>query len=132
MTAVAVGATAFPGVPLAVSRARAYVATVLDPHGVDGHDAALMVSELFTNAIVHGGSAGGVVGVSVYRIDDTARVEVIDEGGGMGVPVLRENPGESGRGLRLVASYAQAWGWEHRGRGATAMTVVWFEMPAGG
>ena len=105
---------------------------MLEPHGVNGHDAALLVSELFANAILHGGSAGGFVGVSVFRTGNTARVEVTDEGTDRGVPVLRENPGECGRGLRLVANYAQAWGWEHRGHGGGEMTVVWFEMAAGG
>lgn len=116
----------FPADPGSVRRARAVVRGQLRAWGLDdlGDVAALLVSELVTNALRH---AGGPIGVRLVRPSGTAPgllVEVSDP-----LPDLpRERaPGldeESGRGLRLVASSARRWGTRPGASGKT----VWFEL----
>lgn len=83
--------------------------------------AELLVTELVTNALLHG-EPPIVVGVS--RPVGTIRVEVTDRG--TRVPVVRNYGGESltGRGLHLVETLAAAWGVDPRLEGKT----VWFEL----
>jgi anti-sigma regulatory factor (Ser/Thr protein kinase) len=81
----------------------------------------LVVSELFTNAVRHG---GGDVEVRLSHDGKAVRVEVTDQGGGR--PTLRgPEPADTGGGwgLRLVSRLADDWGAEvTHGR-----TVVWAE-----
>ncbi|MFJ9882662.1 ATP-binding protein [[Kitasatospora] papulosa] len=95
----------------------------------DTHDAAvLVVSELFTNAVVHTASARVVCEL---RCDAARlRVSVQDQGHEPGGPRLSlTSDGEHGRGLLLVASMSAAWGSHdagyHSGR------IVWAELPYG-
>jgi anti-sigma regulatory factor (Ser/Thr protein kinase) len=86
--------------------------------------AALLVSELVTNAIVHGRSA---VRLRVAMLDSTIRVEVNDTS--VQAPCLAPSrpcePG--GYGLPLVDSLADQWGYEViPGQGKR----VWFELQA--
>jgi anti-sigma regulatory factor (Ser/Thr protein kinase) len=80
----------------------------------------LAVSELVTNAIVHG---DGPVGLTVGADDDQVRIEVSDDGDGD--PALRarrphaEDPG--GWGLQFVDRAADEWGVRHE----DGRTVVW-------
>jgi Histidine kinase-like ATPase domain len=71
--------------------------------------AALVVSELVTNAVVH---AATTVDVSLRRADDRVQLAVHDSGGGS--PVARdEDPRRQllgGRGLLLVQGSARSWG----------------------
>lgn len=92
-------------------------------------DAALCVSELATNAVLHGSDRGVVFWVVVRRGDGWAYVAVIDCGGGSSVPGLVEAEGgaEEGRGLWLVAELASAWGVE---RALTGGCRVWAEVAA--
>ncbi|MFJ2894145.1 ATP-binding protein [Streptomyces sp. NPDC087218] len=73
-------------------------------------DAALLVSELATNALLH-----GVVRVRLALTAATLRVAVSDPWGER-LPVLREATSEEcyGRGLLIVASIADRWGVESR------------------
>ena len=76
-------------------------------HQVDA--LVLAVSELVTNAIVHG--AGGIE-VHLTAEGDTLRLAVVDSGGD---PPARVEPTPSpgprgGWGLRLVEQLADAWG----------------------
>jgi anti-sigma regulatory factor (Ser/Thr protein kinase) len=88
-------------------------------------DVLLCVSELATNAIRHGTSAGGRYLVKVSADDEHLRVEVHDLSRRR--PRV-QNPGESdanGRGLLLVNALADEWGVEPcvpRGK------VVWTEF----
>ena len=86
--------------------------------------AQLLVSELVTNALVHG---RGAVGLRMSRNDRVVRVEVSDTSAQPARPVL--HPGvedESGRGLFLVSALANSWGSEpNAGDGGK---TVWFEL----
>lgn len=81
-------------------------------------DAALMVSELVTNALVHG------IGTITLRIDvepAALRVEVSDEGNVALAP--SPTPGaHGGRGLRIVDQVADDWGV------LEGSTKVWFRL----
>lgn len=88
----------------------------LDPDRLE--TAVLLVSELVTNAIVHG---SGEILLSIDVQAREARFAVADEGGG--TPAVRARPGpDGGWGLRLVGQLAKRWG-VRRGR-----TEVWFEV----
>jgi anti-sigma regulatory factor (Ser/Thr protein kinase) len=87
-------------------------------------DIVLAVSELVTNAVVHGESARQL------RLRRTARrviVEVFDTGRRMPHPRVAALDAESGRGLHLVARIADRWG----ARPVHGGKVVWceFDLP---
>jgi anti-sigma regulatory factor (Ser/Thr protein kinase) len=89
--------------PVQVGRARAQVRQTLRGWGLGEHTdlAELIVSELVTNAIVHG---TGPIRVTLSVADDELQFGVRDEGGGR--PVRRQ-PGpadERGRGLEVIDS----------------------------
>ena len=91
---------------------RDWIIGAITRHGcpVDHGDAALVVSELFTNALVHG-PAGEQVLAGYCMWPGGVRIVVCD-GGGAGTPQLRD-PGEfetGGRGLQVVNAVAAAWG----------------------
>ncbi len=81
-------------------------------------DAVLMVSELVTNALLHG------IGTILLRIDlepDGVRIEVSDEGN----VVLSPSPtpgAHGGWGLRIVEELADDWGV------LKGSTRVWFRL----
>jgi anti-sigma regulatory factor (Ser/Thr protein kinase) len=117
----------FAGRPDQVREARAFVFRLLGPSHPCGNVAVLLASEMVTNSLRHGSSAGPgeVVTVTVVVWDAGVRVEVTGRKAD-GVPVLRppDDEAEGGRGLRLVEELAVRWGYE-RG-GGQAMT--WFEL----
>jgi serine/threonine-protein kinase RsbW len=104
----------FPGRADQVAQARLFVASVLAGRP-EAEAAALVVSELSTNAVRHTASGGpdGLFAVTVRREEDRATVSVQDMGAA-GEPAIRipegEGPGDSGRGLVLVAAVAKDWG----------------------
>jgi anti-sigma regulatory factor (Ser/Thr protein kinase) len=108
-------------------RARLAITELLDRTGQPDlcPDAALLITELVTNAITH---AGGPIGVSAAWLDGTLRVEVHDF---ESAPPVVRHPSileESGRGLCLVADIADRWGIRPESHGKT----VWFELNAVG
>jgi len=120
---VAWGSTGFDGEERAVGAARRYVRGVLDREGVEAGEALLVVSELATNAVAHGGAGGFAVVVSGG--DDVVRIEVRDSGAGGGVRVREAGEeDETGRGLLLVEAVARRWGVRTGGHG----TTVWAEL----
>lgn len=93
--------------------------------------AALLLSELMTNAVRHGRVAGREVAARCRVVDaKTLRVEVSDACNAL--PVVREagSDDESGRGLALVAALASAWDAEPRPYGIGK--TVWCELPLPG
>ena len=114
-----------------VREARAFVGCLLGPSHPCRDVAVLLVSEVVTNSLLHGGSAGPgeAVTVTVVVWDAGVRVEVAGCKAD-GVPVLRgpDDAAEGSRGLRLVEELAARWGYERGGGQAT----TWFEaLPCG-
>ena len=114
-----------PG-PAGVSAARRRVLAALDGWGLQGLDdtAALLVSELVTNAVLH---ARGDVEVRVERRADAVRVTVLDRSARR--PVRRRHGLEAGtgRGLGLVDTLSSDWGVADPTDGWAK--GVWFELP---
>ncbi|MEU1054298.1 ATP-binding protein [Streptomyces sp. NPDC005876] len=107
-----------------VPAAREFTRRALDDWGARrrADDVVLCVSELTTNALLHGVPPGRGFLLRLLAYDDgLVRVEVHDSGGG--VPAVRE-PGEGGRGLLLVSVLADKWGVGERSPGKT----VWCEF----
>jgi anti-sigma regulatory factor (Ser/Thr protein kinase) len=119
------------GGPDAVAAARRAIEQLADEEQLARvDDLRLLVSELVTNCVIHGGAgpADRVI-VSVERPDDFIRVEVRDRGGGWtkrtrSTSIESDEP-PGGWGLMLVGEIADRWGIksEHG-------TCVWFEMSA--
>ena len=96
-------------------------------------DIALLVSELVTNSVRHGGAGeDDRLELAALREGDRLRVEVTDWGPGFTRDARPRRPPDAvgGWGLVLVERLADRWGVEHDGDA----TVVWFElsMPDGG
>ena len=127
---VVLGSLTVPGMPEQVSRARAFVAglatrTALGRDSVD--TAALLTSELVTNAMLHtsSGIAGGTVTIVVVDGSDGLMVEVIDDGApDHGPEVQGDRYAAHGHGLFLVEQLAARWGYLRDAVG----TTVWFQL----
>lgn len=82
--------------------------------------AVLLLSELVSNSVLHSGlAAPEAVSVRVATFPGGVRVEVVDEGIGLGDLDTR---GDRSFGLRIVERTAARWG--H----SDAPTRVWFEL----
>src|SRR5579862_2720088 len=91
--------------------------------GAAASDALVVLSELVTNAIVHGAAP---IDVRLRHQDDRIRIEVRDRADGV---VAVADPGPDalgGRGLLLVRELAADWGVEGDDDGKT----VWAELSA--
>ena len=87
-------------------------------------DVRLIMSELVTNAVVHG---GGPITLRLTVEGELIRGEVVDEGGGFEREIRERGPDEiGGRGLLLVTSLAHRWG-VYEGS-----SHVWFELGRAG
>ena len=110
--------------------ARSFVTRVLGQWGVDGlalERFQLLVSELVSNAVLHG---DGTIQMAVTECEPEAamvRVEVRNQGAGE--PRMRNAAQDdlSGRGLRLIDELSERWGTDAR----AGTTVVWFEAAPG-
>jgi two-component sensor histidine kinase len=87
-------------------------------------DILLCVSELTTNALLHGVPPGRGFQLRLLPGIVALRVEVHDSGGGVPRPVAPQSEGESGRGLLLVSALADKWGVAERDPGK----CVWCEF----
>jgi anti-sigma regulatory factor (Ser/Thr protein kinase) len=86
----------------------------------------LLVTELVTNAVRHGGlSAGDMIEVQVVTREGSIRVEVAEGGPGFdpAVALLTDPEAIGGWGLLLVSRMASRWG---ATRGSP--NVAWFEI----
>ncbi len=107
--------------------ARQFVRRALDDFGREDliEDAELLVSEVVTNAVLHGGCS--YAPVSVHRTDTGVRVEVTDPGGSFEPhPELLDVTTPGGLGLGIVDRVAARWGILPISPGK----VVWFELSA--
>ncbi|WP_286257657.1 ATP-binding protein [Streptomyces graminofaciens] len=87
--------------------------------------AALVVSELVTNAIVH--TASTQIVCELRDGDDLVRIAVRDEGCAPGEPhpAAQRPEEEHGRGLLLIESLCRSWGAQPAGLGL----LVWADVP---
>jgi anti-sigma regulatory factor (Ser/Thr protein kinase) len=112
--------------PEQVAEARRLVEDYLRDRGEeDGEVAVLLTSELVTNAILHG---HGPLELRAHTEGSALRIEVRDTEPAS-PPVLRadaELTEIGGRGLQLVDTLADRWGWSAEPEGK----VVWFELDA--
>ncbi|MFF7145732.1 ATP-binding protein [Streptomyces sp. SID2888] len=144
MTAVRPAATGHPGynvtkdaTPEAVEDVRRLARQAMCAWGLSeqAETAALLISELLTNAITHTSSRS--VRVIVARpTPNWARVAVVDKAPGC-LPEMRplDLEKETGRGLRLVDAFADRWGYDllgsHPTRGPWGKSC-WAELFVGG
>ena len=114
-----------PPSPSSIPAARHVVLELLGAWGVpqDHDDAALLVTELVANVIDHVGGGGGL-NLEVAVSEGWLRIGVID--GSAIPPVVRELSRDRprGRGLLMVQSIADRWGFEEHHGGKR----VWFEL----
>ena len=108
--------------PAAARRAIDELSAGYDPETLS--DVRLLVSELVTNSVKHGGGETITVHIDVDR-PGVLRCEVIDDGGGF-VPRGRDDRLVGGWGLDLVEQIAVSWGVRE------GSTHVWFELATRG
>jgi anti-sigma regulatory factor (Ser/Thr protein kinase) len=112
-----------PPKPSSVSAARRFVVDVLLDLDAEGavDDAATLVSELATNAVLH---ARTPFTVEVALDEGVLRIGVLDHS--PAVPRMRDYGAEAttGRGMRLIESISSRWGV----RTADDGKLVWFEL----
>jgi anti-sigma regulatory factor (Ser/Thr protein kinase) len=86
----------------------------------------VLVSELCTNTIKHGGRGGGRIRLALEVRRDRVRVEIADRGHGFDPDAVTMPTADatSGRGLALLDRLAERWGVERAGE-----SRVWFELP---
>lgn len=122
--ATATEATAtFDGSFESVSAARGFVGGVLREWGDErvAEEAGLVVTELATNAVIH---ARSKFSVSVRQSDDVLRVAVTDTSPRSPVARSRSNQATTGRGMRLVAAFAEVWGVDRHSDGKTVWATL--------
>lgn len=113
-------ALALPASPRAAGHFRRHAVDAVHRWGLhpdSGDVVEACVSELVTNAIVHG--VGRDVLMMIYYTGDSVLTEVF--GHALHEPVIpataRSDDAESGRGLLIVETLAKDWGSEHTGLG---------------
>jgi len=127
-------ARAFPGTAQHASAVRRFVTSLLDGSPLCD-DAVIVVSELFTNALLHtaSGQPDGLVTVQVCRWRLGVRVAVTDQGSAKS-PVIRD-PGpcrelaESGHGLYMVSHLAERLDWHDDACGRTICAILGADPP---
>ncbi|MEU5833431.1 ATP-binding protein [Streptomyces diacarni] len=110
-----------------IPRSRAFVREALTAWGVGERrdDVLVCVSEIATNALLHGVPPGRGFRVMIWLDHDgLLRVEVHDSGDGAPRVGRPDGEAESGRGLLLVETLADKWGVGERHPGK----VVWAEF----
>jgi anti-sigma regulatory factor (Ser/Thr protein kinase) len=116
--------TALRNDPGEVERARNLVGASMRRWGLpdDGGVAALLVSELVTNALRYGAQPMRMV---ARNTGDNLRIEVHDARGGEPPRLRRAAPDSTnGRGMMIVDALAARWGWSEFG----GEKQVWFEL----
>ena len=117
-----------PHTPSSVAAARRLLTADLASAGIGGPaagDAALVVSELLSNAIRHAAPLpGSKVRVAWTLTGDAVRVAVSDAGGGSLPRITQASPAApGGRGLGIVESLSARWG-VRRDEGETTVWAI--------
>jgi signal transduction histidine kinase len=108
-----------PAAPFKARVAVDELAPVLAPGVLD--DLRLVISELVSNAVMHGPGSRPIEIELEARAAGRVRGQVVDRGDG--VVAIRESADEGGGfGLRLLDDLADRWGVHH------GSTHVWFEL----
>lgn len=119
----------WPATPHSVRRARHALLDTLDAWELGGlaDGAALVLSELMTNAVRHGRVPGRGIGTRFVRLAGGVRIEVHDCTDAQPELQVAADDSEHGRGLALVDAVTEGrWGVSARpGPGK----VVWAELP---
>lgn len=91
-------------------------------------DVALVISELFSNALRHAAPLPGATIRVAWRINPGCVHVSVSDGGGATVPELGQptQGATGGRGLRIVEKLSTRWGT----RSGEDGTTVWAEVPA--
>lgn len=123
------GSFELPARDTCVREARRRVHAQLSEWSLDGDmrdAAALVVSELVTNALLH--TSSEVIVCALREEHGRLRIEVTDQGdpGPVPAPRIAEPDQEHGRGLLLVTRLADAWGvaTASSGRGHSVWAVL--------
>jgi anti-sigma regulatory factor (Ser/Thr protein kinase) len=119
-----------PSIPESVPIARFHIRAALSFHQLDEYadDAAIVTSELVTNAIQHacGGDGTGTVRITLLRVRNPEAVTVVVTDSSTEGPVTRTTPdgSERGRGLRIVDELSDCWGWNPEDGGKAVYAVL--------
>jgi anti-sigma regulatory factor (Ser/Thr protein kinase) len=118
-----------PSIPESVPVARFHIRAALGFHQLDEYadDAAIITSELVTNAIQHACEDGtGTVRVTLLRVRNPEAVTVVVTDSSPEGPVTRTAPdgSERGRGLRIVDELSDCWGWNLEDGGKAVYAVL--------
>jgi len=91
-------------------------------------DAAVVVSELFSNALQHAKPLNGALIQVWWELEDDGVRVFVKDGGGPTMPELGDlsQLSTGGRGLRIVARLSRCWGTRCDDEG----TTVWADVPA--
>ncbi|MFG2941540.1 ATP-binding protein [Streptomyces sp. NPDC048282] len=123
-----------PGFPEEVSRARRWTRDILRGSPL-ADDAALIVSELSTNALLHTSSGGehGSFHLALAVAPQVIALSVTDDGGG-GAPKVehRDQDAEHGRGLGMVSALAHRVVVQGTGGGYTVTAELFVNARRGG
>jgi len=112
--------------------ARRALRNILEDAGssIDERNAAAMViTELLANAIIHADRADGQIEVVIECSDHQIHIEVTDQNAR--VPVRQEVnvDAAAGRGLTIIDALSTAWGWDRIGGDGNR---VWCDVPRSG
>lgn len=114
-----------PADSASIASARKFTESFLRTRGLEGlvDTMVLLVSEVVTNAIIHGGSAAELC---LMQRGNSIRAEVRD--GSQLLPAVKQysDSATTGRGMLIVESLASSWGTETQEGGK----VVWFAVDA--
>lgn len=114
----------FPGEAASISRARHAVLRACRDWDIEvAPNAALVVSEMAANAVLHG---WGEIGVRVLTGAEGLRIEVADSNPAPPVTSTTGAQTDGGFGLHIINHLAQ-WGWYPSGEGK----IVWALLPTG-
>jgi len=112
--------------PAAAGQARRHVGAVIRAWDVpvDAYTAALLTSELVTNAILHASDEHDAIELVVSWAAGQLRVEVHDGSRCAPAPVHALPYAEAGRGLMLLDSLSSGWGYRETARGKAVYFVL--------